>query len=228
MAFRCADLAYRFDPQGPYLFQDVAFTLEKGQCGGLTGPNGSGKTTLGKIIMGILASQEGTLEVDGVSLHPLNLAQRGRLLGYVFQNPSRQIFNTTVEAEVAFGLEQQKLPADVLQKRVHDLLVRFDLLPLSQSFPYTLSQGERQRVALASILALNPPYFILDEPTTGLDPLRKQELMNYLKEVQAQGRGLLLISHDLPFIEDMAQITWVLKDGRLEKRPVRSEPSHVT
>lgn len=181
----------------------------------LLGANGSGKTTLGKLIMGLLKPTAGQVLLAGRPIDSYSLGARGRRLGYVLQNPERQLFTPTVSEEIAFGLRYRGLAAEAVAERVAEMLALFELTAYAATFPFNLSRGEQQRLALAAIMALQPEFIILDEPFTGLDWLRKQRLAAILERVQRQGVGYLLISHDQDLCARLCGRKLSLAGGRL-------------
>lgn len=168
----------------------------------LAGANGTGKTTLSKLIMGILKPDAGEILLDGVDLMDWSLAERGRKIGYLMQNPAKQIFSQTAEEEIRFGLENLELTEAEIQKRVNQYLQFFQLEAYRDRFPFTFSHGEKQRLVLAAVLAMKPEYLLLDEPTASLDRKNKKRLGEYLRKVDA---GVLVISHDTAFIQEFAE-----------------------
>lgn len=165
----------------------------------ITGPNGSGKTTLGKVITGIIPFQEGDVLIEGIDIKSLSLPHIGLKIGYLFQNPDKQIFAPTVYQELAFSMKFKNYCEDEIKKRTDEMLDIFDLRHIKDSNSYFLSQGEKQRLAIAAVLLNNPKFLILDEPTTGLDIKRKNDLSNYLDKIKHKV-GILMISHDKNFI----------------------------
>jgi energy-coupling factor transport system ATP-binding protein len=178
------------------------------------GSNGSGKTTLGKVIMGMLTPTAGTVRLEGRPIQDYPLAQRGRRIGYVFQNPERQLFAATVADEIGFALKYRGLAPETIQERVAELLALMELDRYARTFPYNLSHGEKQRLALAAVLALEPEFIILDEPSTGLDWARKRRLATVLARVRRQV-GYIIISHDGGFCRELCDAALTLKGGRL-------------
>ena len=130
-------------------------------------------------------------------LNGMTLAERGRLIGYVMQNPARQIFSTTVEEEMRYGLENLELSEDETASRVENYLDIFGLADRKNDFPFRMSHGEKQRLVLAAVLAMKPEYLILDEPTASLDTKRRQVLGQLLRSLEC---GVMVISHDDGFI----------------------------
>lgn len=215
MALIARNLYFRYQKDQPFLLENINLELGRGECIALLGANGSGKTTLSKLLIGIIKPEKGQLSVDRQNLENLSLAKIGERVGYLFQNPNRQLFCSSVEEEVGFALQFRNKNFEENRNKVNELLDFFDLERLREKFPFTLSQGERQRLALAAIMALDPPFFILDEPTTGLDPRRKEELYFYLHKLLQKNRGILLISHDHEFAGKLASCVRELKNGQL-------------
>ncbi len=212
MGLKATNIHFRYEKKQPLLLENINFSIERGECLALLGPNGSGKTTLSKILIGILKPEQGEITVNGKNLKNLSLAQIGEQVGYLFQNPNRQLFCSTVEEEVSFALQFRETKSETGKEKVDHLLGFFGLDHLRGKFPFTLSQGERQRLALAAIMALEPPFFILDEPTTGLDVRRRKELLYYLQKLLQENRGILLITHDQKFAEEISSKKMELKD----------------
>ncbi len=179
----------------------------------MIGPNGSGKTTLGKVLAGILKPTEGRAFLAGKDTRTLSLGAIGQAVGYLFQEPERQIFAPSVYEELAFVLRLQGKPPDVIDHAVNTMLGRFDLSALRDRFPFSLSRGEKQRLALAAVLVNSPDYLILDEPTTGLDLKNKRRLGGYLEELLDAGVGMMIISHDRAFATGYATRVIELSGG---------------
>lgn len=181
------------------------------------GPNGSGKTTLGKIIMGMYPPTEGRVLLEGRDIGKCSLPQIGARIGYLFQNPDKQIFNPTVYEELSFGLHYRGYNREESHLKVEKALDRFELRDLADAFPLNLSRGEKQRLAIASIMVLEPDFLIFDEPTTGLDHRRKTNFADMLTEISSKGTGFILISHDLEFCRSNTDRFLILKRGVLNE-----------
>lgn len=179
----------------PPVLQSVDLNLEPGEMVALVGGNGSGKSTLLRLLAGLLTAKSGTIEIDGVhSDSPDFFATCRRQLGLVFQNPESQLVANTVDEEVAFGPGQQSLEPRQLRERVEWALNQVGLWERRRWQSHALSAGQKQRLALAAVLAGRPRYLLLDEPTSMLDPQARRELLSLLAQLR-QEVGILLITH---------------------------------
>ena len=182
----------------------------------IMGDNGSGKTTLGKLVAGLLRPVCGAVKYDGIDIAAWKLGEIGQQVGYLFQEPARQIFAPRPLEEIAFPLELRGIPKEIAHEKARALLQAFELENITENTTYTLSRGEKQRLALAAAMVMNPRFFVLDEPTTGLDPRRREILANTLKKMQT---GLLLISHDRLFVEQCNAKIYRMERGMLHESP---------
>lgn len=198
MSLVVKNLSFRYKKDSRLILNNFSAEFPKDQITAVMGKNGTGKTTLARVITGILKPEQGEVFLDGERINDCTLAQRGRKIGYVMQNPQRQIFASTVEEEMRYGLENLGLEEEEIQKRVTEYLQFFEIDQYRNTFPFTLSFGEKQRLVLAAILAMQPEYLILDEPTASLDYKRKDRLGQYLQKLDC---GIIIISHDAGFIE---------------------------
>lgn len=202
--------AYRKDIN---IIDHLNLSLFKGETVALTGANGAGKTTLGKLLNGILKPSAGRLLVFGEDGSALQLYQIAQKVGYSFQNPEQHLLAASVEDEIAFGLKYRGVNPENICRVTESLLSLFEISHLRQEFPLNLSWGEKRRVALATSLALEPKYLVLDEPTTGLDQERIGILNQAFKRLRDNGVGMLLISHNQSFIEENAQRILLMEQG---------------
>ena len=185
------------------------------KCTAIMGENGSGKTTLGKLVAGILRPASGCIFYNGQDISGWKLGEIGRQVGYLFQEPSRQIFAPSPLEEIALPLELRGMPKEQARQKAKNLLAQFDLEHIENSTTYTLSRGEKQRLAIAAAMVVSPRYFVLDEPTTGLDKDRRQMLASTLRKLMNEGMGILLISHDMEFVEDIGADIRYMERGLL-------------
>ena len=163
----------------------INLQIREGEYVAIMGHNSSGKTTFARCLNALLIPQSGKVIVDQLSTsEEQNILPIRKKVGMVFQNPDNQIVSTTVEREIAFGLENLGVPVETMQNVVAAILERFDLTQYRAYPPHLLSGGEKQRVALASVLAMNPKYLVLDEPTSMLDPKGRHDLLDLLSEIK--------------------------------------------
>jgi ABC-type cobalt transport system, ATPase component len=182
----------------------------------LVGHNGSGKTTLAKHLNGLHSPDAGSVRYAGREVDDYSMSAIGRDVGYVFQNPDHQIFADTVREEVAFGPENFGLSGDELDRRVRRALETVELDGLADADPFALSKGQRQRVALAGILATDPSVIVFDEPTTGLDATQRDRFMGLVAELNRRERmTVVMITHSMETVARYAPRTVVLRDGRV-------------
>jgi|YelNatPaOPRAMG01_1025707.scaffolds.fasta_scaffold00016_91 energy-coupling factor transport system ATP-binding protein len=191
-------------PEQRPALREVSFSIRRGEFVGLVGPSGSGKTTLMLHLTGLLKPQRGKVLVDGVDVNApgVDLVCLRRRIGLVFQFPETQLFEETVWEDVAFGPRNLGLPPEEVAKRVRQALERVGLDPerFGARNPHQLSEGERRRVALAGVVAMEPEVLVLDEPTAGLDPQGVRLLEQFLRKFHSGGGTVVLISHHLDFV----------------------------
>jgi len=195
-----------------------ALTIENfspGRCTALMGPNGSGKTTLGKLAAGILKPDTGRVLYNGEDITNWRLGEIGGQVGYLFQDPSRQIFAPYTLEEIAFPLELRGVPKPEAEKKARELIAEFKLNDIADKTTYKLSRGEKQRLAIAAVLACEPRFFVFDEPTTGLDGRGRDILTGTLRRLMERGVGVLLLTHDRAFVESFGADIRIMEGGRL-------------
>ena len=172
------------------VLDQISFDIREGEYISLMGRNGSGKSTLARCLNGLLLPTEGFINVDGnLTSDAESLINIRRKVGMVFQDPDNQIVSTTVEREIAFGLENIGVSFSTMQNVVPAVLEKFNLTKYKKYPPHLLSGGEKQRLALAAVMAMNPEYLILDESTSMLDPASRQELLNILAEIKNDNKN---------------------------------------
>jgi energy-coupling factor transport system ATP-binding protein len=208
------DVTFSYEGGAPAL-DGVSLTIDVGEFVAIIGQNGSGKTTLAKHLNGLLSPSAGRVLLRGVDLRTLPINTVAADVGYVFQNPDHQIFAATVHEEVAFGPHNLSLPPPEVEDRVHAALVAVGLTGLEDADPFLLGKGQRQRLAVASVLALRPRLLILDEPTTGLDYLEQRRMMDLFAQLHAQGIAIVMITHTPWVVAEYARRGVLMADGRV-------------
>jgi len=195
------DISFTY-PTGVEALKDVSLTIGDGEFVAIMGQNGAGKTTLVKHFNGLLKPAKGEVLVDGVSTRDVSVAKLARKVGFVFQNPDHQLFSETVEEEIAFALRNFGFDEATIEKRVTWALNLLDLTEYRKTSPFMLSGGERKRVALASVLAWDPTVVILDEPTIGQDHRQKENLRQFIVQLNGQGKTVVVVTHDVEFVAE--------------------------
>ena len=206
------EVSFSYPGQSPAL-NKVSVSIAPGEFIGLAGRNGSGKTTLTRLMVGLTKPAAGQVLLDGKPAQDCGPAVMARSVGYVFQNPDRQIFRDTVATEVAYGPEQMDWNETERQAAVADALSMTGLTELADAYPRGLARSFRQKVAIASALALRPRLLILDEPTSGQDEEEKQQLMQLLGDLNRRGLGVILVTHDMELLLEHTRRTVVLHHG---------------
>lgn len=209
------DLFFKF-PDGTEALKGINMEIHGGEFLAIIGQNGCGKTTLVKNFNGLLRPTGGNILVEGVNTKEATIAQLSRKVGYSFQNPDHQIFSVTILDEVAFGLRNLGYPESEIPGRVEQALASMKLEHREKDNPLFLSKGERQRVALASILAMSPHVLILDEPTTGQDWSNIVTLMNLVQELnQRNNQTVVVITHNMHVVARWTKRVIIMADGNI-------------
>jgi len=213
-------------PEGLTALKNVSLRICEGEFVAIMGRNASGKTTLVKHINGLLKPTKGKVTVAGVDTKRATIAELARKVGFVFQNPNDHLFADTVEEEIAFALKNLGYKGGEITSRVDEMLEMFALKGYRRQYPRSLSGGEKQRVALASVIATHPRVLILDEPTRGMEYRLKRELMSFLEEYRERGNTVILVTHDVETVAEHADRVILLGEGRVvvdgDKREVLS------
>ena len=212
---RMEHVSFAYSDQGPTV-QDVSFHVEKGEFAAILGANGAGKTTTVRLIDGLIRPTSGRVLIHGADTATSPVSERARRVGFLFQNPDRQICKNTVREEILFGLKtvRGEESEEALNARCEAVLKDFGFT--GEEEPFSLSRGQRQRVALASILAVEPEVLILDEPTTGLDYLECCHIMDRIRRMnEEQQVTVVMVCHDMEVVLDYATRALVMSGGRL-------------
>lgn len=209
------------------VLRNINMDIDRGGFIAIMGRNASGKTTLVKQLNGLLKPSKGRVRLEGVDTRKSTVAELSRQVGYVFQNPNDHLFADTVEDEIAFSLRNRGADEAQIARAVEGMLDEFELGRYRKSYPRNLSGGEKQRVALASVLVGEPKVIVLDEPTRGMDFVLKKKLVNYLDDYRRRGNTVIMVSHDVETIAECAQRVVLLSEGRVvvegSKREVLSK-----
>jgi energy-coupling factor transport system ATP-binding protein len=208
-------LGYTYPAYHVEALRGIDLRIREGEFIAILGQNGSGKTTLAKHFNGLLKPVSGRMLVRGKSTSSYCHRDLARRVGYVFQNPDHQIFARTVQEEVGFSLKALGENPKTIEKRVAEALEVVELQGYEQKVPFALTRGERQRVAVASVLAAQPQVVILDEPTTGLDYRHQRNMMEMLKRLNQKGHTVIIITHSMWVAAEYVERTIVLKDGAI-------------
>ncbi|MFC5850752.1 energy-coupling factor ABC transporter ATP-binding protein [Streptomyces chlorus] len=202
-------LAFAY-PDGHQALFGVGFSIARGERVALLGPNGAGKTTLVLHLNGILTGGTGTVTVAGLPVGKRHMAEIRRRVGIVFQDPDDQLFMPTVREDVAFGPAAAGLRGTELEERVDRALALVGMAGFKDRPPHHLSFGQRRRVAVATVLAMEPEILVLDEPSSNLDPASRRELADILRSLDVT---VLMVTHDLPYALELCPRALILSDG---------------
>jgi len=210
-ALEVRELAFAY-PDGSQALFGVDLTVEPGERVAVLGPNGAGKTTLVMHLNGIHAAQHGAVTVGGLPVKKEHLREIRRRVGIVFQDPDDQLFMPTVREDVAFGPANLGLRGDELEARVRAALEAVGMEEFTDRAPHHLSFGQRRRVAVATVLAMEPEILVLDEPSSNLDPAGRRELADILRSLRIT---MLMVTHDLPYALELCPRAVVMNRGTI-------------
>ena len=223
MSIEVKNISYVYMPKSPYerlALDDVSITIPEGKITAIAGHTGSGKSTLIQHLNGLISPTSGSVLVDGVDIVAKGQAARAarRSVGMVFQYPEHQLFEETVEQDIAFGPKNYGLTPEEVKERVRFAMdfVQLDYEEYSQRSPFQLSGGQMRRTAIAGVVALRPKYQVLDEPTAGLDPKGREELMQRILKLHRQEKNtIVLVSHSMDDIAKFADNVVIMNRGRV-------------
>ncbi len=220
MSIDINNLSYTYESDGRQIqaLKNINCTINEGEFVCLMGQTGSGKSTLLQHLNGLLSAQSGDIKVDNIGFDNASSRKKIRLkVGMAFQFPERQLFEQSVEEDIAYGPKNHEFDEDQIKKSVERAmeLVGLDVQKYSKLSPFELSGGEQRRVALAGVLATNPKYLVLDEPTCGLDPLGTKNMVEVIKNLHTNGMTIIMSSHDIDAIGELASRVIVLDKGKI-------------
>ena len=213
------DIYYCY-PGGIEALNGVTLRIGAGQRTAIIGANGTGKSTLLALLDGLIFPQRGSLHFDGQALTPRSMIdasfqlQFRKRVGYVFQNPDIQLFCPSVRDDILFGPLQLGVPMDEIERRFDAVVDRIRLRPLLDRSPHQLSIGEKKKVAIAGVLVIEPEVLLLDEPTAGLDPRTTRDVISILADAHRSGRTVVMATHDLHVVEEIADVVHVMGENR--------------
>jgi len=198
-------------PDGRQAIDSISLQITRGEKVALVGPNGAGKSTLLLHLNGILRGK-GVIQIAGLEINDHTIKQVRSRVGMIFQNPDDQLFSPTVFDDVAYGPIYQGFPEPSIREKVYQALDQVNLLGFEDRVSYHLSLGEKKRIAIASVLSMQPDILVLDEPTAGLDPAGRRRIIQLLKDLP---QTMLVASHDLPMVESLCSRTILINHGKL-------------
>ncbi len=224
---RIENLSFKYRRAKEYAVKDINMEVKKGEFIGILGASGSGKSTLCLTLNGIIPNSIqgefiGNVYVKKYNTRETPPSKLSTMIGLVFQNPDSQLFNMTVEEEIAFGLENLGLERDEIKRRINWALKITGLQGLENEFPPNLSGGQKQRLAIASVLAMKPEIIVLDEPTAQLDPMGKEQVLSLITLLnKEQGITIILVEHNAEYMLSFADRVIVMDQGKivLEGKP---------
>jgi energy-coupling factor transport system ATP-binding protein len=212
---RVEDVWFRYEGADFWALKGVSLTIKKGELLAIIGQNGGGKTTLAKNLNGLLKPTKGRVLVDGLDTKTAPTHEIVKRVGYVFQNPSHQIFESTVWKEVAYGPTNLGLSPEEVKQRVEWALSEVGLQGYEQYNPYDLDYGKMKLLTVASVLAMKPQVLILDEPTTGQDHAGRHLLSNLSKKLNREGFTVVIITHDMRFVAETVNRVVLVSNGEI-------------
>ena len=220
--FKLKDVSYKYPLEDREILKNINLDIKKGEFWAVIGKNGSGKTTLCNVLRRFVpdfykGELKGKITLEGKELKDYSAKEIVQKVGFVFQNPFTQISGVkeTVFEEIAFGLENLALDAEYIRKRVEETLKLLRIEELRDKNPYELSGGQGQKVALASIIAMDPEIMVIDEPTSQLDPKGTEEIFDIIDILKKEGKTIILVDHKLELIAEYAEKVMVLDEGEM-------------
>ena len=220
--FKLEDVSYKYPLEDREILKNINLDIKKGEFWAVIGKNGSGKTTLCNVLRRFVpdfykGELKGRITLEGKELKDYSAKEIVQKVGFVFQNPFTQISGVkeTVFEEIAFGLENLALDAEYIRKRVEETLKLLRIEELRNKNPYELSGGQGQKVALASIIAMDPEIMVIDEPTSQLDPKGTEEIFEIIDILKKEGKTIILVEHKLELIAEYAEKVMVLDEGEM-------------
>ncbi|KYZ76890.1 ABC transporter [Anaerosporomusa subterranea] len=207
------DVTFAYNRNQPPAVANVSLTIRRGEFVAIAGRNGSGKTTITKLMMSLLKPTHGQIFRDDEDTKSCTPADMARYIGYVFQNPDRQIFRDTVRQEISYGPEMLGFSSEKISEVTEQAMKLTGVADLADRYPRTLTRSQKQRVAIASALSMTPDFLILDEPTSGQDADTHERFMALLKDFHSSGKTIILVTHDMDCLVRYAERVIVMDKG---------------
>lgn len=216
------NLSFKYKSQSNHSLKDINIKIKKGECILLCGRSGCGKSTLLKLINGIIpefydGEISGSVMVNGMNTFTTPIYELSKNVGSVFQNPKTQFYTTNTTDEIAFGLENFGIKREVINKRLIEVEKELKLEHLMNRNIFELSGGEKQKIAIASIYALNPEIYVLDEPSSSLDIKTMNELSHIITKLKSIGKTIVIAEHRLWYLKDIVDRAIYIEDGKIIK-----------
>ena len=218
---RFNNFSFRYNSRDDKILDDINLSIKSNEITVLAGPTGCGKSTLLRAIVGLIPNMyegeyTGDVIVDGIKIRDAEIKEIAKRVGFVFQNPENQIFMFSVERDIAFGLENLGLEQEIIKKRISKIMKTLNITHLAKKAPHELSDGQKQRTALAGVLAMEPKILILDEPTSLLDPKTAMEFMELINKLcKEEGMSIIIVEHRLDLVLKYADKLIVLSEGKV-------------
>ena len=218
---RFNNFSFRYNSRDDKILEDINLSIKSNEITVLAGPTGCGKSTLLRAIVGLIPNMyegeyTGDVIVDGIKIRDAEIKEIAKRVGFVFQNPENQIFMFSVERDIAFGLENLGLEQEIIKKRISKIMKTLNITHLAKKAPHELSDGQKQRTALAGVLAMEPKILILDEPTSLLDPKTATEFMELINKLcKEEGMSIIIVEHRLDLVLKYANKLIVLSEGKV-------------
>ncbi len=216
MSIRVENLTFRYEGDNKDVLKNISFNISDGEWVSIVGHNGSGKSTLARLLIGIEEPTSGSIYINDELLNEESSYELRKHLGIIFQNPDNQFVASTIEDDIAFGLENSLVPQDEMKEKIISALLSVKMSEFINNSPDELSGGQKQRAAIAGIIAINPDTIIFDESTSMLDPEGRDDILNIIRELHNNGKTIIMITHNMDEAS-LSDRTIVLCDGEIIK-----------